>query len=127
MPQSPTYPDASTPQEQQPTEVPDPTPLDPQQATAAPDVAVSPVDQPTADLADPSTPDTTVAEATSIPVVKAAPTVSREARAVAFGPGEQLDPSWDPRGRTIAYMTTKPGATARPYDIAAVNPDGTGQ
>jgi hypothetical protein len=24
-------------------------------------------------------------------------------------------------------MTTKPGATARPYDIAAVNPDGTGQ
>ncbi|HAI99452.1 MAG TPA: hypothetical protein DCL97_02160 [Dehalococcoidia bacterium] len=63
----------------------------------------------------------------AIRVFKAAPTVSREARAVAFGPGEQLDPSWNPRGRTIAYMTTKPGATARPYDIAAANPDGTGQ
>ena len=127
MPQSPTDPDASTPQEQQPTAVPDPTALDPQQATAAPDVAVSPVDQPTAAPADPSTPDTTVAEATPIPVVEPEPEAPAMPRQLTNSPGDELDPAWDPRGGTIAYMTTKPGATARPYDIAAVNPDGTGQ
>ena len=48
-------------------------------------------------------------------------------RQLTNSPGDELDPAWDHRGGTIAYMTAKPGATARPYDIAAVNPDGTGQ
>ena len=39
--------------------------------------------------------------------------------------GADLDPAWDPRGGAIAFRTSKPGATARSYDIGAVAPDGT--
>jgi len=155
IPKSQADPDSSTPQGQQPPVVPDPTattaqqpteipaPLtpDPKQATTAPDIAVSPVDQPTAtpaptgsdtpsptaSPADPSTPDTSVAEATPTPEVKPEAEAPAWPRRLTISLGEQLDPSWDPRGGTIAFMTTKPGATQRPWDIGAVNPDGSNQ
>ena len=50
----------------------------------------------------------------AIRVFAPAPTFVLEPRALATGPGEQLGPSWDPRGGIIAFLTTKPGATQRP-------------
>ncbi|HIB11267.1 MAG TPA: hypothetical protein EYO17_04985 [Dehalococcoidia bacterium] len=63
----------------------------------------------------------------AIRIFTPAPTAIREPRALAVGSGEQLGPSWDPRGGSVAYMTTKPGATQRPWDIGAVDSDGNNQ
>ena len=63
----------------------------------------------------------------AIRVFAPAPTFVLEPRALATGPSEQLGPSWDPRGGIIAFLTTKPGAPQRPWDIGAVNSDGTNQ
>jgi len=46
-------------------------------------------------------------------------------RRLTTDPGADVDPAWDPRGGAIAFMTYKPGATGRPFDIGAVAPDGT--
>lgn len=39
-------------------------------------------------------------------------------------PGTDVDPAWDPRGTTIAYMTSKPDALERPFDIGSVSRNG---
>ena len=124
--QQPTaVPNSNAPAAQQPTETPDSTAPPTQQSTTVPDTTVSPLDQPTvipaptgSDTpsptvapADPSTPDTTVVETTPIPVVEPEPEAPAMPRQLTTSPGDELDPAWDPRGGTIAYMTTKPGAT----------------
>ena len=38
--------------------------------------------------------------------------------------GADLDPTWDPRGDIIAFMTSKPKALERPYEIGGVFPNG---
>lgn len=48
-------------------------------------------------------------------------------RQLTSGPGQELDPAWDPRGGVITFMTTKPGTTERPYDIGKIGTDGRGQ
>ena len=63
---------------------------------------------------------TTVVEPTVAPVAEFA-----TPRQLTTDPGADLDPAWDPRGGAIAYMTSKPGATERPFDIGAVSGDGT--
>ncbi len=55
------------------------------------------------------------------------PPIARDAAPRQLTTGPDLDPAWDPRGGAIAFMTSKPGATDRPYDIGAVAPDGTGE
>ncbi|MBQ11602.1 MAG: hypothetical protein CMJ45_08635 [Planctomyces sp.] len=137
--QATTAPDVAVSPVDQPTATPEPTGSDTPSPTAspadpsAPDSTVTeatptPVVEPEPkNPADPSTPDSTVSRATPVPVVEPEPEAPAVPRQITTSPGDELDPAWDPRGGTIAYMTTKPGATARPHDIAAVNPDGTNQ
>lgn len=47
-----------------------------------------------------------------------------ESRRLTTDPGADQDPAWDPRGTTIAFMTSKPGALDRPYDIGGINQNG---
>lgn len=128
--------DPSTPEstltEATPTPVVEPEPKNPADpstpdstvAEATPTPVVEPEPK---NPADPSTPDSTVVEATPIPVVEPEPEAPAMPRQLTNSPGEQLDPSWDPRGGTITFMTAKPRATERPWDIGAVNSDGTNQ
>ena len=39
-------------------------------------------------------------------------------------PGADQDPAWDPRDTTIAFMTSKPNALERPFDIGSVSRNG---
>ena len=61
--------------------------------------------------ADFSTPDTTVPEATPTPVVAPEAEAPAVPRQLTNSPGDELDPAWDPRGSTIAYMATKQPST----------------
>lgn len=104
---------------------PEPTPTEGQAPTTAPTIAAttSAATSPTT-IARPlptAPPSIGPADAALLPVVESQP------RQLTSSPGDELDPAWDPRGGTIAYMTTKPGAVDRPYDIGAIDPDGTGK